>query len=55
MCRVGLGVGCTAHTHTHTTAEHIVHSGLSVAYIVIQENLKIKEIDRTVTVFGNQR
>ncbi len=60
MCRMGLGVGCTANTHTHThthteihtTAEHIVHTGLSVTSNAIQENLKINNISWRVTVSG---
>lgn len=58
MCRVGLGVGCTAHTHTyshthiHTTAEHIVHTGLSATSNAIQENLEINQTSWRVTVSG---
>ncbi len=42
------------HTHTeiHTTAEHIVHTGLSVTSNAIQENLKINDISWRVTVSG---
>lgn len=60
VCRMGLGVGCTARTHTHThlrtqihtTAEHIVHTGLSATSNAIQENLEINEISWRVTVSG---
>ncbi len=47
-----------AHTHTHlhtqihTTAEHIVHTGLSATSNAIQENLEINEISWRVTVSG---